>query len=450
MQNQKIIINKFGGGILKKELIPFMEKRIKEQLKGGYSPVVVVSALPGVTDEFLVISNNFKENKNYKTLLNKLKEKHTQTLIDINLSQENRIKATALLIQTFNELEKYLDKLSSSKQDIAENWNKTEDAIIAFGEKLSANLFSVYLGNLGISSVVLFAEELGILTDDNFKNANIIYAQSEKNIKKRLKDLNIVPVIPGFTGITKNGDTTTLGRGGTDTTACFIGAAIRADKVVLWKDVDGVMSANPKIVKTAKTVPFVSYQEAEEAGKIIHDKAIQYVKMHETPIEIVSLSDPKQKTIVGKAKKLKHGTKIVSYKKDLVLFTISDESKKENGLLAISSNAFFKHKVDIILISNTQYSIQIVADNANGKADEVYEEINKKVKEVEMHPVSMVYLVGNFDVYDVNEFNAMLIKMKVDLEISAFLYKNCTRLEAIIKEQNTDKIINALHKKFIK
>jgi aspartokinase len=140
----------------------------------------------------------------------------------------------------------------------------------------------------------------------------------------------------------------------------------------------------------------------------------------------------------------------VSYKKDLVLFTISDESKKENGLLAISSNAFFKHKVDIILISNTQYSIQIVADNANGKANEVYEEINKKVKEVDMHPVSMVYLVGNFDVYDVNDFNAMLIKMKADLEISAFLYKNCTRLEAIIKETNLDKIINVLHRKFIK
>ena len=134
----------------------------------------------------------------------------------------------------------------------------------------------------------------------------------------------------------------------------------------------------------------------------------------------------------------------------MVLFTISDESKKENSLLSISSNAFFKHKVDIILISNTQYSIQIVADNANGKADEVYEEINKKVKDVDMHSVSMIYLIGNFTVKDVNEFNMMLIKMKTDLEISAFLYKNCTRIEAIIKEQNIDKIINNLHKKFIK
>lgn len=387
MKSNGYIVNKFGGGILKKELIPFMEQRIKEQLKAGYAPVVVVSALPGVTDK----------------LLHEAKDKDMQM----------------------------------------------KDKIISKGEKDSALIFAQYLNDLGMPAEVASAEEM-IVTDDNFGNANIIYKPSEKNVQKKITTLNKIPVIPGFMGKTKNGETTTLGRGGTDTTACFVGASLRAEKVILWKDVEGVMSANPKIVKNAKTVPFVSYQEAEEAGKIIHDKAIQYVKIYDTPIEIASLTDPKQKTVVGKAKKLKHGTKIVSYKKDLVLFTISDESKKENGLLAISSNAFFKHKVDIILISNTQYSIQIVADNANGKAEEVYEEINKKVKEVEMHAVSMIYLIGSFDVYDVNEFNAMLIKMKADLEISAFLYKNCTRLEAIIKEQNIDKIINALHKKFVK
>lgn len=392
--SKKIIINKFGGGILKKELIPFIEKRIKDQIHAGYSPIIVVSALPGVTDNLLKNAGG----------------KSTQQ----------------------------------------------KDKIASLGERESAQILAKYLCDLDMQAQVVEAEEM-IVTDDNFGNANIIYKISEKNVQKRLASrglLGKIPVIPGFIGKTKKGDTTTLGRGGTDTTACFVGAAIRAHKVILWKDVDGVMSANPKIVKSAKTVPFVSYQEAEEAGKIIHDKAIQYIKMHDTPIEIASLVDPKKKTVVGIAPSLRKATarraKIVSYKKDLVLFTIGDESKKENSLLSISSNAFFKYKVDIILISNTQYSIQIVADNANGKAQEVYEEINKNVKEVEMHPVSMVYLVGNFDVYDVNTFNEMLIKMKADLEISAFLYKNCTRLEAIIKEQNIDKIINALHKKFIK
>jgi aspartate kinase len=386
---KKIIINKFGGGILKKELIPFMEKRLKEEIKTGYLPVVVVSALPGVTDKLL-----------------------------------NEAKGESMQIK---------------------------DKIISNGEKESAKMFAEYLNNLGMKAEVFEAEDI-LVTDDNFGNANIIYNLSEKNAQKKLSSLEKIPVIPGFIGKTKNGDTTTLGRGGTDTTACFVGAALRASKVVLWKDVDGVMSANPKIVKTAKTVPFVSYQEAEEAGKIIHDKAIQYVKMHDTPIEIASLVDPKQKTVVGKAKKLKHGTKIVSYKKDLVLFTIIDESKKENDLLAISVNAFFKHKLDIILINNTQYSIQIVADPStrNDIVEEIKNELNRKVNHVTTDTVSMVYMIGSFDVEDVNDFNTLLVKSKADLEISAFLYKNCTRLEAIVKNQDLDKIINQVHNKFIK
>ena len=450
----KIIVNKFGGGILKKELIPFIEQRLKEEIASGYSPFVIVSALPGTTDELIHILTELKKKKNYektiRPILNKIKEKHNQTLMDLDLAENYRLKATKLLIQNFTELENKLKNLKNT-----EIQNKTEDMVIAYGERLSSYLFSVYLENLNLESEVFLAEDLKILTDENFKNANILYKTSEKNVQKKLKNINLIPIIPGFTGITKNGDTTTLGRGGTDTTACFIGAAIRAEKIILWKDVGGVLSADPRIVKQARTIPSVSYQEAEEAGKIIHDKAIQYAKMWNTPIEITSLAKPNQKTIVGKPntnKKTKMQTKIIGYKKNLVLFIVTDEYKKENDMLSITSNAFFKNKVDIILISNTKYSLQIVADNANGKADTVYEEIAKKVSKVETFPVSMIYLVGNFDVKDVNEFNNFLTKIKVDMEISAFLYKDCTRLEAIIKtksQEELEKIIKSLHKKFI-
>jgi aspartate kinase len=240
-----------------------------------------------------------------------------------------------------------------------------------------------------------------------------------------------------------------LGRGGTDTTACFVGAATRADKVILWKDVGGVLSADPRIVSQAKTIPFVGYQEAEEAGKIIHDKAIQYAKLFNTAVEIVSLTNPKLKTTVGKEVKIKKGAKIVSYKKDLTLYVITDEIIKGNELLSIVSQAFAKNKVDIILISNTRYSLQIVADNNNGSSKNVLEELKKKVFKVETSPVSMVYLVGNFDVKYVNDFNSLMIKLKTDLEISAFLYKNCTRLEAVIRTNKIESVIRSLYKKFI-
>jgi len=224
---------------------------------------------------------------------------------------------------------------------------------------------------------------------------------------------------------------------------------LKAEKVILWKDVAGVLSADPKIVSEAKTIPSISYQEAEEAGKIIHEKAISYAKMFNTPLEIASINEPKSKTEIKNINDKNKGAKIVSYKKDLNLFLITDEIKKGNELLSIVSDTFLQYKVDILLISNTRYSLQIVAENNNNMAEKVLAELKKKVYKVESFPVSMVFLVGNFDVKDVNDFNSLLIEMKTDLEISAFLYKNCTRLEAVIKTDKIEDIIRSIYKKFI-
>lgn len=457
--NKKIIVNKFGGGILKKDLLPTIAKRLEEQLMDGYSPIAVVSAMPGITDNlvsFLAKLNESTLKKNEINLLVEnyiieLKKIHSKIIFDMGFQKEWREEIHIELEKLFFELEKDLNAVPRTV--LGEAHLRTilsEDKIVSYGEKFSATILSFYFNLVNLKTKRLLAEEIPIVTDNNFKNANIDYKLSEKNLRQKLSNIKEIPIIAGFTGVTKNGETTTLGRGGTDTTACFVGAATRAVKVILWKDVGGVLSADPRIVKEAKTIPFVSYQEAEEAGKIIHDKAIQYAKLYKTAVEIASITYPKQKTIVGKEEKLKKGAKIVSYKKDLTLYIITDEIIKGNELLSIVSQAFHKNKVDVILISNTRYSLQIVADNNHGSANKVIEELKKKVFKVETQPVSMIYLVGSFDVGYVNEFNSLLVKLKTDLEISAFLYKNCTRLEAVIGNRDIENVIRTLYKKFIK
>jgi len=457
--NKKIIVNKFGGGILKKDLLPTIAKRLEEQLASGYSPIAVVSAMPGITDNLVSFLTKLNESILKKNEINllvenyiiELKKIHSKIIFDMGFQKEWREEIHIELEKLFFELEKDLNAVPRTV--LGEAHLRTilsEDKIVSYGEKFSATILSFYFNFMNLKTKRLLAEEISIVTDDNFKNANIDYKLSEKNLKLKLSNIKEIPIIAGFTGITKNGETTTLGRGGTDTTACFVGAATRAEKVILWKDVGGVLSADPRIVKEAKTIPFVSYQEAEEAGKIIHDKAIQYAKLFKTAVEIASITSPKQKTIVGKEEKLKKGAKIVSYKKDLTLYIITDEIIKGNELLAIVSQAFVKNKVDVILISNTRYSLQIVADNNHGSANKVIEELKKKVFKVETQPVSMVYLVGSFDVGYVNDFNSLLVKLKTDLEISAFLYKNCTRLEAVIGNRDIENVIRTLYKKFIK
>ena len=453
--SKKVIVNKFGGGILKKELIPFIEKRLQEQLKNDFQPVMVVSALPKVTDELLSILEKLKTSKNNKNIIENftknLFKKHLQILSDIGCEKNTIEKIKIELVKMFQDLGKDLRTVFKGSQRTVLLNSASEDKIVAYGEKLSSAVFSSYFQSLGFKTKRFLAEEIPIITDDNFKNANIQAEISTKNVQKLFSNFKDIAVIPGFTGITNKKEITTLGRGGTDTTACFIGGALKAEKIILWKDVGGVLSADPKIVKNAKTIPFISYQESEEAGKIIHDKAIKYAMFSNIPIEIVSLADSKMKTIVGKNLKTREsGAKIVSFKKNLILFLIKDENLKGNELLSIVSNSLTKNKVDVILISNTRYSLQIVAENNNGMAEKVFEELQKKVFKIEMNTVNMVFLIGNFKVQDVNDFNSLLIKLKTNMEISAFLYKDCTRLEAVIKSNEIEKIINALHKKFIK
>lgn len=448
---KKIIVNKFGGGILKKELMPFILKRINEQISQGFFPILVVSAMPKTTDSLVYFISLLREKgifgEEAKALIKKYisEQKNTHNKIILDLGFDDTWQKKVL-----NDIDKIFSKLSDDLFTITVNSHTLEDKIVSYGEKLSCIILTHYLTFNKLPAIKLFAEEIPIITDDNFKNANIIYKLSERNVVKKLSKIKLIPIIAGFTGKTSNGMVTTLGRGGTDTTACFVGAAVRAHKVILWKDVGGVLSADPKIIPQAKTIPFVSYQEAEEAGKIIHDKAIQYAKFYGTLIEIASLENPKLKTEIGQSEKVQKGAKLVSYKKNLTLFIITDETIKGTEMFTIVSQSFSKNKVDVILISNTRYSLQIVAEDANGQAKKVFEELKKKFFKVEAHAVSMVFLIGNFDIKDVNDFNTLLIKLKTDLEISAFLYKNCTRLEAVIRTEEIGSVINELYKKFIK
>lgn len=444
--SKSIIVNKFGGGILTKELIPFIKTRLIEQQKNGYQSIAVVSAMPKVTDEILSFIEKYKVNKNkeiVKSFILDLKDKHEQIIENLGIKNEYQNKAK-------EELNGALMKLEYNLLNIDKIDNKLEDRLVSYGEKLSAIIFTHYLNSFNLKAEMFLAEEIPIITDENFKNANIDYKISEKNVRDKLSKIKDIIIIPGFTGITKNQEITTLGRGGTDTTACFIGAVLKAHKIILWKDVGGVLSADPKIIKKAKTIPFINYFEAEEAGKVIHDKAIQYVKMFKTPIEITSLAIPKKKTIIGMHKKIEKGAKIVSTKKDLNFILITDENRKLNELLIITSDIFKKYKIDIILISNTRYSLQIVVDNKNNELEKACEELKNKVEKIEVTKASMIFLVGWFEAKDVSNFNDLLVKHNTDLLISAFYYENCYRMEAVIKTDDINKIMKVVYNKFIR
>lgn len=458
-KDNKIIVNKFGGGIMIKEFIPEALKRIQEQINKGYQPVVVVSALKGVTDKILTfyylilekIKENHKQNGNIENIdnliiefINDLNDSHQKILSQLISSQNSRENVIAHLNETLDSMKKDLEVITRFG-DV----NIFQDKIVSYGEKLSCILLAEYLKANGLDSESIMAEDIPIITNSKHLNADIDYDKSKNNLGKLFSDSKKIIVIPGFTGINHHGNTTTLGRGGTDTTACFIASALDACKVILWKDVPGVLSADPNIVPTAKAIEYLSYEEAEESGKVIHDKAIQYIKINKINAEVALITDPKKNTIIGPVNQDRKGAKMISFKKALSLIIVTDENMSKYGFLFKISKILNRNEVNMVLIRNTRDSLQIVIEKNNGNVNKALKELNDHNYNIKNVSVNMVSLIGLLDWKMVNTFNDALMNLCPDPQIGAFPYKNCVRLEAIVRTDEMEKVMRGFHEIFI-
>ena len=182
------------------------------------------------------------------------------------------------------EIERFIERftiLCGAVSVLGELTPRALDAISGMGEQMSVRILAAYLRELGYDSEAIDATEL-ILTDGNFQNAAPLSAATREQTVARLQPLlddDAIPVITGFIGATADGVTTTLGRGGSDYSAALIGQALDADEVWIWTDVDGVMSADPRLVPNAVSIPTLSFREVSElayyGAKVIHSKTMR-------------------------------------------------------------------------------------------------------------------------------------------------------------------------------
>lgn len=232
----KLIVQKFGGTSVSTEITRKQTvAKIKNAIKDGYTPVVVVSAMGRMGAPYA-----------------------TDTLISL-LSKDFRKKNL-----------------------------QAQDTLISCGEIMSTVVMCNELFNEGIDAIALSGGQAGIITDNNYSNAGILKVDENK-ILEVIKE-NKIPVVAGFQGITENGFITTLGRGGSDVTAVLLGVAIKAEKVVIYTDVDGIMTTDPRMVPEASLIKEINYEEifqfAEQGAKVIHPRAIEIGKKNNIPILI--------------------------------------------------------------------------------------------------------------------------------------------------------------------
>lgn len=258
--------------------------------------VVIVSAMSGVTDALI------------ESLLAAAREGSAPALkiIEEHLKRHFHV-AQALAPRTVAKCRKLIQssqtEITSLLEVVAERGVvdlRTQDSIASHGEKLTANLFSLILESQGIAASYVDARRC-ILTDDQHGNANPLLDEVRARTNAELRPLleeKHVPVLGGFMGATSEGLTTTLGRGSSDYTATLIGAALEAGEVQIWTDVDGVQTAHPNLVTTTRTVPVISYAEAEQlaglGARVMHPRMIEPVIDTGIPIRIRNSRFPKQ------------------------------------------------------------------------------------------------------------------------------------------------------------
>ncbi len=287
------------------------------------------------------------------------------------------------------------------------------DAISGMGEQMSVRILAAYLRQIGMPAIAIDATEL-IVTDDNFQAASPIFPLTNAKITAKLIPLlaeGVTPIITGFIGATADGTPTTLGRGGSDYSAAILGRALRADEVWIWTDVDGVMSADPRIAPNARTIPQLSNREVSElayyGAKVLHPKTIRPVIEKNIPLRIKNTFNPDHAgTIIVPDQANGSGDiKAVTAINEMAMVTI--EGKGMMGVPGIAARAFgavAQRQVSVLLISQASSEQSICFCVPENAADEVVDglemEFGEEVARQDVErvwsrqPVAIVTVVG--------------------------------------------------------
>lgn len=287
-------VMKFGGGCLKDAAhFHLVTEIVKRQPR---LPIPVVSAVYGVTDRLVAsIATALESERGIARVLTELQEIHGHLItrvIQNDLIRKKTAKAVTLRLQR-------LEKLLHAVACTGEVSGSLHATIVSYGERLTAWLLTGALEDAGIRAAVIETDRAGLITDDCGDNATMIPEAARGMFRETLLQLlksGICPVVTGFFGRSADGRITTFGRNGTDYSAAAVAFAVDADVLEIWKDVDGFMTADPKIVAAAHSIDHLSYYEAAElsyfGAKILHPRTVEPLRGRGIPIHIKNLYEP--------------------------------------------------------------------------------------------------------------------------------------------------------------
>lgn len=348
-----MIVMKFGGSsVANAERIKHVASIIKAYREKR--PVVVLSAMGDTTDHLLAAAD--------------LAVTGTVDVAGVAKLHEETARELGINIDAIEALLSELKQLLTGISMLKEISRRSRDYLVSFGERMSVRMMAAYLKSQGVDAKFYDAWDIGFVSDSNYMAAELLDEVWE-NIPRHLgsysKGLdNAIPIVTGFIAKDKRGIITTLGRGGSDLTATMIGAAMNAEEVQTWKDVDGILTSDPRVVKEAKPVPEVTYEEAQElamfGSQVLHPRSMVPVRKSGTPVRVKNSYNIESKgTIIVErhSGKVPPVCAITSVKHVQLIDMVSNRMLGAAGFLAHIFNNFLKWNVCIDVIATSEVSV---------------------------------------------------------------------------------------------
>lgn len=361
----------------------------------GYEDVLlVVSAMGKTTNALeLVIKNYFDKSAELQSSVQEVKKYHNEILLDLFDEEKNEVFAA--VNAQFADLEYFLAHNKSP------NYNFVYDQIVSYGELVSTTILSHFMSHMGIKTQWLDVRNF-VKTDSNYRDAEVDWDLTKKNISKNVKG-KILNITQGFLGSDENNFTTTLGREGSDYTAAIFAYCLNAESVTIWKDVPGVMNADPRYFENASLLNQISYREAIElafyGATVIHPKTLQPLQKKEIPLYVKSFINPLLPgTSVSKGATLEPFMPCFIVKREQLLISLSSIDFSfimEENISEIFA-LFHQFKLKVNLIQNSAISFSVCVEDKFGNFKDLNAILSKKFK-VEFTENVTLYTIRHFD-----------------------------------------------------
>ena len=402
-------IFKFGGASVKDaEGVRNLANVLKSV---GYTNTLIVVSAMGKTTNAMekVISNYFDSKHKLHSSVQELKKYHNNILLDLFENETHAVFEN--IDDLFQELLQFFDHNKSP------NYNFVYDQVIGFGELISTSIISHYLNSIGLTNSWLDVRDY-IKTDDYYRNAKVHWNQTQELISTNV-DISKLNITQGFLGSNSNNFTTTLGREGSDYTAAIFAFCLNAKSVTIWKDVPGVLNADPRYFENAELLNCISYTEAIElsyyGASVIHPKTLQPLQRKEIPLLVKSFLNPlNEGTRVGKDLKLTPKVPCYILKQDQILISLSslDFSYIVEDNIRHIFGLLHDYKMKVSMIQNSAISFSVCIENNYNNLERLLLHLKAKYK-VKSHEGVKLYTVRHYNdaaVEDIENGKEILLK----------------------------------------